>query len=87
VPIGDSEEKKRNDIIVEAVDVVDDYHLARSFRRGVMMGAQLAGVPENIVNWVNYWGTERGILVKGPIPLRLIYLSGILRKLPVVKYL
>jgi hypothetical protein len=65
-------QKKRKDIIDKEIDVIDDYHLVRSFRgRGATTGAQLAEVPETIVNRVNRWGTGMEILVKGP--MRVIY--------------
>jgi hypothetical protein len=60
-------QKKRKDIIDEEIDVLDDCRLARSFRRGATTRAQLAEVPESIVNWVNRWGTGTEILVKGPM--------------------
>ena len=43
-------QKRRKDIIDDEIDVVEDYFLARSFRRGATTRAQLANVPENIVN-------------------------------------
>jgi hypothetical protein len=65
-------QKKRNNIIDEEIDVIDGYHLARSFRRGASTTrAQLAEVLETTVNWVNLWGTGMEILVKGP--MRVIY--------------
>jgi hypothetical protein len=65
-------QKRRKDIIDDKIDVLEDYFLARSFRRGATTRAQLADVPETrIVNWVNHWGTGTEILVKGP--LRVIY--------------
>jgi hypothetical protein len=75
-------QKKRKDIIDEEIDVLDDYHLARSFRRGATTRAQLAEVPESIVNWVNRWGTGTEILVKGP--MRVIYTE---RKLMISHFL
>jgi hypothetical protein len=64
-------QRTRKDIIADEIDVVDDYHLARLFRRGATTRAQLAEVPESIVNCVNRWGTGTEILVKGP--MRVIY--------------
>jgi hypothetical protein len=69
-------------LISEDTDVADDFHLARSFRRGTTTRAQLANVPESVVEWVNRWGTGTEILVKGP--MRIIYSE---RKLMLEHYL
>lgn len=58
-------------LIEDTCDVAEDFHLARSFRRGATTRAQLADVPADIVDWVNRWGTGTEILVKGP--MRIIY--------------
>jgi hypothetical protein len=37
------------------VDVLEDFHLACSFRRGATTRAQNAGVPASDVEWMNRW--------------------------------
>jgi hypothetical protein len=58
-------------VISEDTGVADDFHLACSFQRGATTRAQLANVPESVVEWVNIWGTGTEIFVKGP--MRIIY--------------
>jgi hypothetical protein len=62
---------RRPDMLDPDLDVLDAYFLARSFRRGATTRAQVAGVSEETVEWINRWGTGQEILVKGP--MRIIY--------------
>jgi hypothetical protein len=64
-------QRRMPEVIDDETDVLDDFHLARSFRRGTTTRAQLAEVPPSVVEWVNRWGTGTEILVKGP--MRIIY--------------
>ena len=64
-------QSRRKDLIGEDVDIADVYFLARSLRRGATTRAQLAGVPEPDISWVNRWGTGLECTVKGP--MRVIY--------------
>ena len=43
-------------------DLVEDFHLARSFRRGATTRATNAGVPASDIDWMNRWnvGAEHG---------------------------
>jgi hypothetical protein len=75
-------QRRMPELISEDTDVAEDFHLARSFRRGATTRAQLADVPEAVVEWVNRWGTGTEILVKGP--MRIIYSE---RKLMLEHYL
>ena len=61
----------RPDLIPANEDVLESYALARSFRRGATTRAQIANVPEDVVEWVNRWGTGQEVLVKGS--MRVIY--------------
>jgi hypothetical protein len=78
----DSIQRRLPELISEDTDVADDFHLARSFRRGATTRARLANAPESVVEWVNRWGTGTEILVKGP--MRIIYSE---RKLMLEHYL
>jgi hypothetical protein len=60
-------QRRRPEVIEEDCDIYNDFHLARSFRRGATTRAQLADVPATIVEWVNRWGTGTQALVKGPM--------------------
>jgi hypothetical protein len=64
-------QRRLPELISEDMDVADDFHLARSFQRGATTRAQLANVPESVVEWVNRWGTGTEIVVKGLV--RIIY--------------
>jgi hypothetical protein len=64
-------QRRMPELIEEEADVLDDFQLARPFRRGVTTRAQLADVPPGVVEWTNRWGTGTEVLVKGP--MRIIY--------------
>ena len=59
------------DLIPPDIDVTDAYAISRSFRRGATTRAQVAGVPSDVVDWVNRWGTGQELVVKGP--MRVVY--------------
>jgi hypothetical protein len=64
-------QRRSPELIEEETDMLDNFHLARSFRRGATARAQLAEVPPSVVEWVNRWGIGTEILVTGP--MRIIY--------------
>ena len=59
------------DLIDVETDIYDDFHLARSFRRGARTRAQLADIPSSVIEWIKGWGTGTEVLVKGP--MRIIF--------------
>jgi hypothetical protein len=48
----------RPDLIDPGIDVMEDYGLARSFRRGATTQAQNQKVSESDINWISRWGKE-----------------------------
>jgi hypothetical protein len=48
-------------------DIIDDYGLARSLRRGATTRATNAGVSEPDISWTCRWNTGGGEVVKGPM--------------------
>jgi hypothetical protein len=44
-------QRRRRDLFEEECDILDDFHLARSFRRGATTRAQLAEVPDTVIEW------------------------------------
>ena len=53
------------------MDIMEDYHLARSLRRGATTRATNAGVSQPDIDWINRWNTEGEELIDGP--MRVIY--------------
>jgi hypothetical protein len=53
------------------MDIMEDYHLARSLRRGATTRATNAGVSQSDIDWINRWNTEGEELIKGL--MRVIY--------------
>ena len=53
------------------MDIMEDFHLARSLRRGATTRATNAGVSQPDIDWINRWNTEGEELIDGPI--RVIY--------------
>jgi hypothetical protein len=45
-------QRQMPELISEDIDVVEDFHLACSFRRGATTRAQLVDVPEAVIEWV-----------------------------------
>jgi hypothetical protein len=58
-------------LISNGIDILEDYHLARSFRRGAMTRATNAGVKEDDIDWLCRWNT--GGEETGGAPLRVLY--------------
>jgi hypothetical protein len=54
-----------------SMDIMEDYHLARSLRRGATTRATNAGVSQPDIDWINRWNTEGEELIDGP--MRVIY--------------
>ena len=53
------------------MDIMEDYHLARSLRRGANTRATNAGVSQPHIDWIYRWNTEGEELIDGP--MRVIY--------------
>jgi hypothetical protein len=53
------------------MDIMEDYHLARSLRRGATTRATNAGVSQADIDWINRWNTEGEEMIDGP--MRVIY--------------
>jgi hypothetical protein len=53
------------------MDIMEDYHLARSLRRGATTRATNAGVSQPDIDWIDRWNTEGEELIDGP--MRVIY--------------
>jgi hypothetical protein len=53
------------------MDIMEDYHLARSLRRGATTRATNAGVSQLDIDWINRWNTAGEELIDGP--MRVIY--------------
>jgi hypothetical protein len=64
-------QKDRPDLIHPDIDVLEDFGLAKSERRGATTRAQIAKVPKYIIDWVNRWNIGEGDVVHGP--MRVVY--------------
>ena len=53
------------------MDIMEDYHLARSLRLGATTRATNAGVSQPDIDWINRWNTEGEEIIDGP--MRVIY--------------
>ena len=58
-------------LFADGIDILEDYHLARSFRRGATTRATNAGVKEADIDWLCRWNT--GGEETGGAPLRVLY--------------
>jgi hypothetical protein len=58
-------------LFADGIDILEDYHLARSFRRGATTRATNAGVKEDDIDWLCRWNT--GGEETGGAPLRVLY--------------
>jgi hypothetical protein len=52
------------------LDIVEDFHLSRSHRRGATTRATEAGVSGSDIDWINRWNEGRG---QGSGPMRVVY--------------
>jgi hypothetical protein len=59
------------DLFTEGVSILDDFHLARSFRRGATTRATAAGVSSTDIDWINRWNI--GSDASGGGPMRVLY--------------
>ena len=51
-------QQEHPNLIAPGIDILEDYGLARSFRRGATTQAQNKGVSEPDINWISRWGKE-----------------------------
>jgi hypothetical protein len=58
-------------LFADGINILEDYHLARSFRRGATTRATNAGVKEDDIDWLCRWNT--GGEETGGAPLRVLY--------------
>jgi hypothetical protein len=58
-------------LFADGIDILEDYHLARSFRRGATTRATNAGVKQDDIDWLCRWNT--GGEETGGAPLRVLY--------------
>jgi hypothetical protein len=58
-------------LFADGIDILVDYHLARSFRRGATTRATNAGVTKDDIDWLCRWNT--GGEETGGAPLRVLY--------------
>jgi hypothetical protein len=66
-----SSDKATAHLFADGIDILEDYHLARSFRRGATTRATNAGVTEDDIDWLCRWNT--GGEETGGAPLRVLY--------------
>ena len=48
-------QRDRPDLIHSDIDVLEEFGLAISERRGSITRAQIAKIPKDIIDWVNRW--------------------------------
>ena len=60
-------QQDRPDLIYPDIDVINNYGLARSERRGAKTRSQSAKVPEDVINWMNRWNIVEEDVVHGPM--------------------
>jgi hypothetical protein len=66
-------QQDRRDLIVPTIDVLNDFGLSSSERRGATTRAQAVKVPEDVINWMNNWNIADDDVVHGP--MRVVYLE------------
>jgi hypothetical protein len=62
---------QKPELFTEGIDIGEDFHLARSFRRGATTRATTAGVSSSDIDYINRWNT--GPDVSGSGPMRVLY--------------
>lgn len=67
--IKDQDEDHR--LFEPGVNILSDFHLARSFRRGATTRATNAGVSGTDIDWINRWNTGGSETISGP--MRVVY--------------
>jgi hypothetical protein len=63
--------QKDPNLIHPDIDILQDFGLARSERRGATTRSQIAKLPKDIIDWVNRWNIGEGDVVHGP--MRVVY--------------
>jgi hypothetical protein len=58
-------------IFTEGINIQDDFHLSRSFRRGATTRATAAGVTSGDIDYINRWNI--GVDSSGSGPMRVVY--------------
>jgi hypothetical protein len=58
-------------LFAACIDILEDYHLVRSFRRGATTRVTNAGVKQDDIDWLCSWNT--GGEETGGAPLRVLY--------------
>jgi hypothetical protein len=66
-------QQDRSDLVAPDIDVVNDFGLSRSERRGAKIRAQAVKVPEDIINWTKRWNIGEDDVVHGP--MGVVYLE------------
>lgn len=59
--------ERNPDLFEKGVDILNDYGLARSARRGATTRATNAGVSKPDIDWINRWNTGGAELIDGPM--------------------
>ena len=62
---------RKPSLFVEGVNILEDFGLARSFRRGATTRATNAKVDERDIDWINRWNTGGEEVSTGP--MRVLY--------------
>lgn len=63
--------EQKPDLFTEGIDILEDYHLTRSFRRGATTRATAAGVSTSDIDYINRWNTGSDSSSSGP--MRVLY--------------
>ena len=58
-------------LFTEGINISEDFHLARSFRRGATTRATAAGVSAEDIDYINRWNIGSDASVSGP--MRVLY--------------
>ncbi len=58
---------RKPSLFPEGINILEDYHLARSMRRGATTRATNAGVSKEDIEWINRWSTGGEELSSGPM--------------------
>ena len=60
-------QEERPDLISADMNVLEDFGLARSARRGATTRAKEAGVDKDDIDWMNRWNIGEDDVVRGPM--------------------
>jgi hypothetical protein len=64
-------QKDRSALIHPDIDVLENFGVARSERKGATARAQISKVPKDSINWVNRWNIGEEDVVH--VPMRVVY--------------